>query len=47
MQGWLKKSSHGGVVVVVVVWSDLPIIEPPQVTLFNFVLDWVVAIKDI
>ena len=39
-----KKSSHGGVVVVVVVWFILAIIEPPQLTLFNSVLDWVVAI---
>ena len=27
-----------------VVWSDLAIIEPPQLTLFDSVLDWVVAI---
>ena len=27
-----------------VVWFILPIIEPPQLTLFNSVLDWVVAI---
>ena len=32
-------------VVVVVVWYSLPIIEPPQLTLFNSVLDWVVAIN--
>ena len=31
-------------VVVVVVWYSLAIIEPPQLTLFNSVLDWVVAI---
>ena len=29
---------------MVVVWSFLAIIEPPQLTLFNSVLDWVVAI---
>ena len=27
--------------MVVVVWSFLPIIESPQLTLFNSVLDWV------
>ena len=33
-----QKSHH------MVVWSILPIIEPPHLTLFNSVLDWVVAI---
>ena len=31
-------------VVGLVVWYSLPIIEPPQLTLFNSVLYWVVAI---
>ena len=45
----LFKSNHmvwlGVVWLRLVWWFDLPIIGPPQLTLFNFGPDWVVAIS--